>query len=147
MPERSNLTSIQVAWLGFTDSTRILLVPHATDRPLDQYLAFRDTVLTLVRSDAFLRDLQIGWKPFQDSPRLEVGKALLMELEAFPRAVEVANTTAASDTEKKGWLSGLLGKASTVAGSVDDILDNLPPLAKGGIKLFRELVEMFKGKE
>ena len=44
-------------------------------------------------------------------------------------------------------MKGLLGKASTVAGSVEDLVANLPPLAKSGITLFRELVDLVKGKD
>ena len=41
----------------------------------------------------------------------------------------------------------LLRKASTVIGSVKDIVDDLPPYAKNAITLFKELVDLFKGRE
>ena len=143
----TTMTPIQSAWWYFIDSSRVILVPQPDDRPLDLYLPFRDRVITLVQSPDFLAGLQQSWPPFEDTPRAEIGKALLMELQAFPPALEVVNTAAASDVEKKRWSRGLLGKASTVAGSVDDIVDNLPPLVKGGIKLFREVVDLFKGND
>ena len=146
MPD-PNLTPIQGAWIKFTDSTRLLLTPQSDDRPLDQFLQLRDSVFTLVQGPAFLTDLQSVWPAFTDQPRKEVGDLLLMELEAFPRALEVANATATAESDKKKWFNRLLGRASTVTGSVGDILDNLPPLAKGGIKLFTELLDLFKGSE
>jgi hypothetical protein len=147
MLEPPDMTPIQSAWWRFIDSSRVILVLQPDARPLDQYLQFRDTALALAQSPDFLAGLQQSWSSFQDVPRVEVGNALLMELEAFPRAVEVANTTAASESEKKVWFRILLGKASTVAGSVDDIMENLPPLVKGGIKLVREVMDLFKGKD
>ena|SRR5947208_9202023 len=146
MPDRLNLTPVQEAWLIFTDACRLLLGPQSDDRPLDQYLAFRDRVLALVQGDAFLGELETGWSS-ANKPPTEVADALLLELTVFSRAVEVANTTATSDQEKKGWFRRLLSKGSTVAGSVDELIKDLPPLAKGGIKLFRELVDLFRSKE
>lgn len=146
MPDEPTQTPIETAWLSFSNAVRLLLVPLPDDRPMDQFLAFRDEVMALVQSPAFLTDLQTAWAAFTDTPKLEVGKALVMELEAFARAVEVARTTATSKKEKKGWFRKLLGKSSTVAGSVKDIIDGLPPLAKGGITLFRQLVDLFAGK-
>jgi hypothetical protein len=170
MPDLPNHTPAQAAWIEFVDSTRILLVPQPDDRPLDQYLAFRDSVLALVSSEPFLSEFDRAWTnttpgitltastsapPVGGAPAaaatpgaplpLGVANALLLELQAFPKAIEVANTVAASESEKRGWFSKLLGRASTVAGSVDEILDQLPAYAKGGIKLFRELVDVFRG--
>ena len=36
----------------------------------------------------------------------------------------------------------MLGRATTVSGSVKDILDNLPPYAKNALTLFKELIEL-----
>lgn len=154
MPEIPSLNPIQADWLAFVDATQVLLVVQIDDRPLDQYLEFRGRVLRIVRSTAFLNELDLAWTPPAPSDSTltlldeEVKEALQAELQAFPRAVEVARSAASSDSEKKGWFSRLLGRASTVSGSVDDILDDaLPPYAKAGIKLFRELVDLFKSKD
>jgi len=40
-----------------------------------------------------------------------------------------------------------LGRASTVSGSVKDILENLPPYAQNALTLFKELIDLFKGKD
>ena len=35
--------------------------------------------------------------------------------------------------------------AATITDSVKDIIDNAPPLVKGGLKLLGELLDLFKG--
>ena len=147
MPEPSSRSEIQVAWIAFAQSTGALLVPSPDDRPLDQFLPFRDKVLALVQSEAFLKDLDAAWIPFSNSPNSEVSDALLMELRAFPLSVEVAKATAPAAGESKSWWTKWFGRASTVAGSVKDLVDNLPPWAKNAITLFEELVDLFKGKD
>lgn len=138
-------TPIQTAWLKFAMSVQSLLVPQVDDRPLDQYLAIRDAVLVLVQSNQFLAELNKGWSETL-SATPEIKTALLLELEAFPRAVEVAQTIAKPE-ETKGWWRNMLGRASTVSGSVKDIVENLPPYARHGLVLFKELIDLFKGKD
>ena len=147
MPEPESLSEIRSAWNSFAQSTGALLVPMPDDRPLDQFLPFRDRVLMLVQSEAFLQALDAAWVPFANSPNSEVSEALLMELRAFPLAAEVAKATASTSAESRGWLNKLFGRASTVAGSVKDLVETLPPWAKNAITLFKELVDVFKGKD
>ena len=147
MPENMTLTPIQVAWIGFTKNVRVLLDPQPDDRPLDQYLIFRDSVIVLVQDEKFLNELNAAWAPFTDHPRREIGDALIMELNAFSRAVEVAQATEKSEEGLRPWIRRWLGRGSTVAGSVKDIVDNLPPYAKNAITLFKELMDLFKGKD
>ena len=146
-PSPTPLQPIVPAWLGFTKSVSQLLVVRPDDRPLDQYLEFRDEALSIVQGEEFLTELGQAWITFTDYPRTGVGKVLLLELNAFPRAMEVATTAAATETEKTGWLKRLLGRAGTVAGSVDDVLAGLPDWAKAALKLFREAIDLFKGKD
>jgi hypothetical protein len=129
-------------WVGFVKSTALLLVPVPEDRPLDQFLQFRDKVLAMAQDEDFLDELDRAWPPQSNYP--SIGEALLLELRAFAPAVDVANTTASTPTEKAGWFRNLLGRASTAAESVKDLVEKLPPWAKMTITLFRELVELFK---
>jgi len=64
MPDYSTLTPPQSVWLGFTNSLRSLLVSQPDDRPLDQYLQFRNDVLTLIESWDFIQNL---WPPPEDA--------------------------------------------------------------------------------
>jgi len=145
VPDDVQRTPIQIAWINFAKSVQTLLVPQPDDRPLDQFLSFRDAVLSLIQGDKFLADLQTGWAPLTDQPLMEVGNVLLLELQAFPLAVEVARATEKSE-EAKGWWGKMLDRASTVSGSVQDLLENLPPYAKSALTLFKELIDLFKGK-
>ena len=151
MPTKESLTPIEEAWINFTKSVRLLFVVQPDDRPLDQYLEFRDKVLALIDDPRFLADLKKGWTPFTDSRgksfRFDVGETLLMELQAFPRAVEVAQATEAPKGLSKAFLDRWLSRAATVSGSVKDLVENLPPYAKSALSLFKELCSLFKGKE
>jgi hypothetical protein len=159
MPDNTPYTPIQATWIKFTDSVSLLLIPQPDDEPLNQYLAFRDAVLKIVQGQQFLTELNVGWEMFITVPNsspptrrnVDISNALLMELQAFPLAVEVAQAAEKDSTESKGWVrrwfGKLLGKASTAAGSVEDLIEDLPPYAKMAITLFKELIEIFKGKD
>ena len=138
-------SDLRTAWLGFVRSTGLLLVPVPEDRPLDQFLPFRDQVLAMSQHDDFLQQLDKAWPPQPNDPK--IGEALLLELRAFVPAVEVAATTASTPSEKSGWFRNLLGRASTAAESVKDLVDELPASAKMTITLFKELVDLFKRRE
>ena len=148
MPDNHENTDIQIAWIQYVKSVRLLLVPQVDDRPLDQYLVFRDTVIPMVESERFLDELNNAWKSltvFADDPaQREIGQALLLELKAFPLTVEVAQATSKPE-EEKSWWRRCLGRATTVSCSVGDLLENLPPYAKNAITLFNELIDLFKG--
>jgi len=148
MPNNVEQTPIQIAWINFAKSVQILLVPQIDDRPLDQYLAFRDAVLAMVQSEKFLTELDGAWKPLNGNLQIEpeIGNALLLELQTFPLALEVAKATEKAE-DPKGWWKKMLGRGSTVSGSVKDLVQNLPPYAKGAITLFSELINLFKGSD
>lgn len=145
MADEANMTPFQIAWLNYVKGVRVLLVPQVDDRPLDQYLSFRDTVLALVQNERFLRDIDNGLVSITEpKDTADIRDALLLELEAFPRAVDVYQN-AAQPEERKVWWRSMLSRAGTVSGSVKDIAENLPPYAKQGLTLFKELIDLFKG--
>lgn len=144
MPDEGKYTPAQSAWLDFTTDVRGLLVPQADDRPLDQYLVLRDNVLALAQSPQFLAELQQGWPPPGALPNLDVGSALLVELRAFRRAIEVAQATEKASAESKAWWAKLLGRASTTVGSVKDCVE-MTPFGKGVTTLVKEAIDLFKG--
>ena len=146
MPDPTNRTPLQAAWMTFAEAVQSLLGPQADDRPLDQYLAFRDRVMALVKSDAFVNGLVFPVRPDADPSLQLVDDALLAELRAFARAAEVAR--AEEDTPAwKRWVNRLLGRAGTVSGSVKDLLEDLPSIVKSGLTLFKEMIDLFKGGE
>ncbi|HQY57231.1 MAG: hypothetical protein KA240_01640 [Nitrospira sp.] len=145
MPADTNRAPIQIAWINFVKSVTLLLVPQTDDRPLDQYLPFRDAVLNLVQSEKFLMEFNKGWTPpGESSEQAEIKQVFLLELEAFPRAVEVVQATTGPE-ESKASLKHWLGRASTVCGSAKDLKEDLPWYAKGGLTAFKELLDVFKG--
>jgi hypothetical protein len=154
MPDQTNYTPIQAVWMEFTSKVRILLIPQSDDRPLDQYLPFRETVIALVQSPKFLEDLNSAWTSSDFAISEDIKKALIMELDAFRLSAEVAQTIPKSTAEtpaaeSKGWretLFNLLGRASTTVGSLKDIVE-LSPYAKAAVTLFKELIDLFKGKK
>jgi len=147
MPDNIQQTPIQITWINYVKGVQVLLVPQSDDRPLDQYLPFRDAVLGLVQSEQFLKELNEAWPPRSPSGNFqltEIGDVLLLELRAFPHAVEVAQATGKPE-ETKGFWRRMLGRASTTSGSLQDILTELPPYAKMSLTLFKEVIDLFKG--
>ena len=148
MPDNESYTPIQKAWKNYTISVRLLVGPQPDDRPLDQYLEFRDTVFSLVQSKEFLNELEKGFNSETHRVHDETRKALIMELEAFPKAIEIAQTTEKTEEKQQGWWRNRWsGRAATVAGSVEDLIEDLPPWAKQAITLFKEAIDLFKGKD
>jgi len=86
MPAAPNYTPIQQAWSAFAESVQVLLAPQPDDRPLDQFLAFRDRVMTLVRSEQFVTQLKRPTRTADAVLLEQADDALLAELQAFPRA-------------------------------------------------------------
>jgi hypothetical protein len=145
MAGNTDFAAIQAAWVAFVLSVRDLLNSHPDDRPLDQYLKFRDDVLALVQGSEFSTAMVNAWLSSTPALAGQVGDLLLAELQAFPRAVEVARAQERESGGIAAWIPKWLGRASTVSGSVKDLLDGAPPLVKGGLTIFRELLDLFKG--
>jgi hypothetical protein len=150
MPDKEANSPIKSVWTEYTKAIQVLLVVQSDDRPLDQYLGFRDSVLSIVQSQQFVEALDRAWstKPKQQSSPMDdrVGETLLLELKAFPHAVEVAQAAGKPLSEDKGWWYRVLSWASTGIGSVKDFLDNLPPWAKNTLVIFKELIDIFRAK-
>ena len=158
MPDDPSLSRIENAWLRFVRNVRDILVFQANDRPLDQYLAFRDEALALVESSDFLADLKNIWTeattpeskqptPEQVSHRRVVNLAIL-ELESSAREMEIAKLAPASEPEQRNvWFRKALSRGSIVTGSVKDIFEDFIkkyPLLRGGLTVLRELLDLFK---
>lgn len=137
---------VDVIWINFINSVKLLLVPRAKDRPLDQYLELRNKVLALVQEKAFLDALTKCVNGLSVDYH-EVAEALLAEVKAFTLAVEVAREIGKPEKKEKWWKrwgQSLLSRASTVTGSMKDFAEN-DPKVKNGLILFKELIDIFKG--
>jgi len=117
---------IEATWLNFVKSLHPLLATRLDDRPLDQYLQFRDDVLALVEGPDFTIGLNSAWPspPYPSLPpdQTRVRDLLLAELRAFPIAVEVAQAQEKASAGEKGWIGRWLGRAATITDSVKDII-------------------------
>jgi len=140
-----NMTPVQFAWNEFANSTHVLFEVQPDDRPLDQFIDFRNSVLDGVEADKFLVDLDNEWRStLANQPDIE--NALLLELQAFPKAIEVAKATKDTEESPKGFRNRWLSRAATVAGSVKDICKE-NTYARLALTLFEELCRLFKRSE
>jgi len=134
------------AWKRFVQSLRQLLSGAPTERSLDPFLALRNTVLDVSERPDIVGDLHKSWSAL-DAPNGSPDNAhlLLMELTAFPAAVELAGDDTKTNQDKSSVKKRLLSIAKTTLDSARDILANLPPTAKGVLKVLSEVVDLFRG--
>jgi len=104
----------------------------------------RNDVLGLVDGQEFLLGLRNTWAATTDPTRKTLGELLLSELALFCRRSRSRGPKETTATEEKARIQRL-GRASMVAGSVTGIIDDLPPLVKGGLTIPGELLYLFKG--
>lgn len=147
MADTKTNTPIRVVWIKLVNNVGLLLVPQPDDRHLDQFLDFRDAVLPLVQDEGFLGHLETKFKEIEGP---ENGNALIEELKAISRGIEVTTATEKTKEKQQGegasWWSKLLGRASIGVGSVKDII-KLEPKFQHALTLFKELIDLFKGKD
>jgi hypothetical protein len=149
--------TIEDTWKNFVVSLDKVLVIQANDRPLDQLLIFRNSVLRLIQDDYFQSTLFAAWKAEIKPPKGDQSndkevllqeaarEVLALELQGITRAVEVAQALKGTSEESNGWWKAILGRCSIATGSVKDILENLPPSSKNILTLLKELLDLFKG--
>jgi len=159
MPADTERTTIQIAWTNFAMSAQVLLVPRTDDRPLDQYLSFRDAALALVQSEQFLYELNTAWGSLMNpevGPRSAQGEPLPLPTKHQERtSLGTSSVSARGRSSSKDWGGGAgkvrveedVGSASTVSGSIKDLVENLPPYAKSALTIFKELIDVFKEKD
>ena len=157
MPDDANqpapephLSPVRWEFLPFKRGVESLLVIQPDDRPLDQYLSFKDRILELLRGQKFLDELSQESTRLLNLPSSENGDALrtlALELKAFTNALQVAQNTEKKDVlESKEWRSRWLSRASTTVGSMKDVLEQLPWYGKTCLTLFKELIDIFRAK-
>ena len=114
---------LTLAWINVMNSAWDLLAPQPDDRPLDQYLAFRDRTINIVLSSKFLDAIDKAWpSAAQEHEVQDILDGLLLELQAFPLSVQVLMATSKPEEAKSLW-SKVASRGSTTCGSVKDLLD------------------------
>lgn len=151
--EPNKSSPFEDAFFNFINSQERMLANKFGDRPLDQYIEFRDQVLTLLKSDNFRDELRRALRELTSNSdrgferNEQIVNLLRLELEATARAADIVLAMERSK-KRKSWLHKMFGRASTVNGSVKDVFDKILdgyPLLKGGIIVFGELLDIFKG--
>jgi hypothetical protein len=134
------------AWKRFVQSLRQLLAGVPAERSLDPFLALRNTALDACERQDVVSELDYAWSSLH-SPNAPFDNAhlLLMELAAFPAAVEISEHEEKAASDKSPKKKKLLSIARTTLDSARDILDKLPPTAKGVLKVLGEVIDLFKG--
>jgi len=135
------------AWKGFVAALRRLLTEPPGERPLDAFLTLRNATLDAFEDAGMIADLQNAWHLLhtkQDAPN--PAHLLLMELLAFPAALELkaAEEKVTREASHPLW-KRLMGIGGTVVDSAHDILEDLPPVAKGVLKAGKEVLDIFRG--
>jgi hypothetical protein len=136
------------AWKEFVQSVRSILTPSSDERELDQFLPLRNHVLEVVQSEDFLTQFKnefeknITTNDKENSLNVKIIRALIMEMQAFPLSVEVAEKNSKLSNEAN-WNKKSLGRASTVTGSIKDFVKE-DTWVKKGLIVFNEVIDIFK---
>ena len=92
------------------------------------------------------RELQNAWLALHDpTVTPDLAHLLLWEVQAFPAAVEISEAEGKEGEKPLLNKKRLLRLGKTALDSVRDILDNLPPLAKGILTVLSEVFDIFLG--
>jgi len=137
------------AWKRFVKSLRSLVSGVPVERALDPFMPLRDSILDASERDDVVLDLENAWlslhAPGPVRVSFDAAHLLLMELNAFPSAVELAEAEDKAKTEKSSSKKKLLSLAKTTLDSARDLLDQLPFPAKAILKVLGEVIDMFRG--
>ncbi len=146
MPEEVDQGEFANAWTRFVRAARRLLAGAPSERALDPFIPLRDAALDAAESPRMAMELQSTWSALHaPNAAPEVAHLLLLEVQAFPGAVEIAEAEEKTGEERLLSKKRLLGLGKTGLDSVRDIMDNLPPLAKGTLTILSEVFGLFRG--
>lgn len=134
------------AWKGFVAALRRLLTAPPSERRLDAFLTLRNATLNAFEDPGMIADLQSAWFSLHAKQQAPYpAHLLLMELLAFPVALDLkAAGVKICDGANHPW-KRFVGIGGAVVDNVHDVLNDLPPVAKGVLKEGRELLDVFRG--
>jgi hypothetical protein len=136
---------IQDAWRRYVGSLRGLLTGLPEHRHQDQFFRIRDEALALGESAEMADEVASAYKrTIETEPNNRAAEIVVMELEDFPRAVEVYQEEVKAGAAKTGARKQLLVAAKTILGSVHDVL-SLNPWGKGVICVLKEAIGLVAG--
>ena len=154
MPERDkNESSLEgegefsSTWRRYVQALRRLLSGVPTERSLIPFLPLRDSALDACERFDTVANLEKAWLSLHSSNNApDVAHLLLMELNAFPAAVDVAEDDAVSEKPVPLPKKRLLSAGKTLLESARDLFDDLPLTVKGVLKVLTEVIDLFRGE-
>jgi hypothetical protein len=150
MPEPRSEGEIKSKWERFVRALRSVLTGLPEHRHQDQFLEVKTAALALAESPAMANEIAKGYQQAaagtNDNPALaaDAVDVVVLELEAFPRAVEVHEEQKKAGTAKPGAGKKLREAAKTVLGSVGDLF-KLTDYGKGVLTVMKEAIDLVGG--
>src|SRR5947209_5616513 len=126
MPTTRSEGEVKSRWQAFVRALRTLFGALPEHRHQDQYLRIKEAAITLAEGDSFAGEID---KSYRDAvmvagnvrPEADAVEIVVMELEAFPLAIQVHEAEEKAGTTKPGALKRLQSAAKTILGSVGDL--------------------------
>jgi hypothetical protein len=133
------------AWKRFVQALRRLLSGVPAERSLDPFLPLRDTALDASERPDVIAELEQAWAALHaPNASPDVAHLFLMELNAFPSSVEIAESEVKEN--KPFPKKRLLSAGKTLLDSGRDIFETLPWKVKGVLKVLTEVIDLLRGE-
>lgn len=134
-------------WKSFVRALRSVLGQLPEHRHQDQYVRVREAALTLAEGDSVAADIDHGYREAvladgEPAPGAEAVEVAVMELEAYPLAVQIHESEVKAGTAKPGAAKRLRRAGKTIIGSVGDLFE-LSDIGKKAITVTKEAIELF----
>jgi hypothetical protein len=149
MPNARPQGEVKSRWQGFVKGLRSLLGALPEHRHQDQYLRIKEAALVLAESQSMADEVEGAYQRALLSPNNEplllgadAVDIVVMELEAFPLAVQVHESEEKLGTAKPGAGKRLRSAGKTILGSVGDLF-KLSDFGKGAIAVLTEALELW----
>lgn len=150
MPDPLPAGKLKVRWQAFVRGLRSLLSGLPEHRYQDQFLRIKEAALNLAESEGMAEEIDAAYRKAVlttdnvPTPAADAVEVVVMELEAFPLAVEVHEAEEKAGTAKAGAGKKLRAAAKTILGSVDDLF-KLTDYGKGVLSVLKEALDLLGG--
>lgn len=151
MPGIRSEAEVKSHWERFVRALRSLLTELPEHRHQDQFLDVKEAALALAESPAMANEIADGYRRAvlgtnnEPAPAAaDVVDVVVLELQAFPRAVGVHEAKKKSGRAKTGAGKSLREAAKTILGSVGDLF-KLTDYGKGVLTVVKEALDLAGG--
>jgi hypothetical protein len=149
MPDTRPVGEVKKLWQAFVRGLRSLFGSLPEHRHQDQYLRLKEAALTFAESQSVADEIELAYRKAVlvdnnlRSPQADGVDIVVMELEAFPLAIQVHEAEEKAGTTKPGAVKRLRSAAKTILGSVVDIF-KLTDTGKAAITVLKEALELLE---